>query len=217
MKLFSKIIKNYQLLLMIFINLLISSCIQEEFHTHGNSSYNVPQQGIHPSNNSFNGNNGGMQHGYNQSTHPTHPHNYKQNSYRKQSKLNKYSSYQSKQVNNPYISKEDRELYSTRNTDSSNPYEVSYNPDNPYNISNANVKGYSKRKKYSSNSNEGEPVKVSWDNSYKIKKNDTLWGLSRRYGVTIEEIRKQNNIIGHNLHSGKTIKVPTSTTKSGSR
>ncbi|MCX8239164.1 MAG: LysM peptidoglycan-binding domain-containing protein [Akkermansiaceae bacterium] len=41
-----------------------------------------------------------------------------------------------------------------------------------------------------------------------IKKGDTLWGLSRRYGVSVTAIQKANRISGTNIRAGKTILIP---------
>ena len=41
-----------------------------------------------------------------------------------------------------------------------------------------------------------------------IKRGDTLWGLSRRYGVSVTAIQKANRISGTNVRAGKTILIP---------
>lgn len=41
-----------------------------------------------------------------------------------------------------------------------------------------------------------------------IKRGDTLWGLSRRYGVSVTAIQKANRISGTNIRAGKTILIP---------
>lgn len=41
-----------------------------------------------------------------------------------------------------------------------------------------------------------------------IKRGDTLWGLSRRYGVSVPAIQKANRISGTNIRAGKTILIP---------
>ncbi|KAK9922802.1 hypothetical protein M0R45_031248 [Rubus argutus] len=41
-----------------------------------------------------------------------------------------------------------------------------------------------------------------------IEKGDTLWGLSRRYGVSIDEIKEANGITGDTIYAGKKLIIP---------
>ncbi|ONK81955.1 uncharacterized protein A4U43_C01F34630 [Asparagus officinalis] len=41
-----------------------------------------------------------------------------------------------------------------------------------------------------------------------IVKGDTLWGLSRKYGVTIEAIKGANGITGDKIYAGKKLVIP---------
>ncbi len=41
-----------------------------------------------------------------------------------------------------------------------------------------------------------------------VKKGDTLYGLSRRYGVSVSAIQKANRLSGTTIRTGKTIVIP---------
>lgn len=42
---------------------------------------------------------------------------------------------------------------------------------------------------------------------HKVRKGDTLYSLSKRYGVTVEQLKKYNNLKGNNLAVGQRLKV----------
>ena len=42
---------------------------------------------------------------------------------------------------------------------------------------------------------------------HKIRRGDTLGGIAARYGTTVKQLRKLNNIKGNNITAGKTIRV----------
>lgn len=50
--------------------------------------------------------------------------------------------------------------------------------------------------------------------SHTLKSGDNLSNLSKKYGVSVEEIRKANNMKGDNLRAGETIKIPSKGTSS---
>ena len=45
--------------------------------------------------------------------------------------------------------------------------------------------------------------------TYTVKKGDTLYGISNQYGVSVSELAKLNNIQGSNLSIGQVLKIPT--------
>ena len=42
---------------------------------------------------------------------------------------------------------------------------------------------------------------------HKIRRGDTLGGIAARYGTTVSQLRKLNNIKGNNITAGKTIRI----------
>ncbi|KAG1367764.1 LysM domain containing protein [Cocos nucifera] len=42
----------------------------------------------------------------------------------------------------------------------------------------------------------------------KIEKGDTLWDLSRKYGVSIDVIKEANGITGNTIYAGKKLVIP---------
>ena len=44
---------------------------------------------------------------------------------------------------------------------------------------------------------------------YEVKKGDTLWALSRRYGVTVEQIQATNNLDSSLILIGQVLEIPT--------
>ncbi|MBW1709751.1 MAG: LysM peptidoglycan-binding domain-containing protein [Deltaproteobacteria bacterium] len=43
---------------------------------------------------------------------------------------------------------------------------------------------------------------------YKVKPGDTLWGISRTTGVSVDELKKANNIKGNDLSVGQELLLP---------
>jgi len=44
--------------------------------------------------------------------------------------------------------------------------------------------------------------------THRVKKGDTLYGLSRRYGTTVSAIQRMNGIKGTNIRDGSILKIP---------
>ena len=49
--------------------------------------------------------------------------------------------------------------------------------------------------------------------SYTVVKNDTLWDLSKKYGVSVSDLKKANGISGHLIYVGQKLQIPTKSTK----
>lgn len=49
--------------------------------------------------------------------------------------------------------------------------------------------------------------------SYTVVKNDTLWDLSKKYGVSVNDLKKANGISGHLIYVGQKLQIPTKSTK----
>ncbi|WP_288747822.1 LysM peptidoglycan-binding domain-containing protein [uncultured Lactobacillus sp.] len=49
--------------------------------------------------------------------------------------------------------------------------------------------------------------------SYTVVKNDTLWGLSKKYGVSVSDLKKANGVSGHLIYVGQKLQIPTKSTK----
>lgn len=48
--------------------------------------------------------------------------------------------------------------------------------------------------------------------TYIVQPGDTLYGISKQYGISVEEIRLANNLISNNIVPQQVLKIPTSTT-----
>ncbi|NLC36024.1 MAG: LysM peptidoglycan-binding domain-containing protein, partial [Alcaligenaceae bacterium] len=46
--------------------------------------------------------------------------------------------------------------------------------------------------------------------THTVKRGDTLYSLARRYGTTVQALRKLNNLKGNKLAIGKRLRVPGS-------
>lgn len=49
--------------------------------------------------------------------------------------------------------------------------------------------------------------------SYTVVKNDTLWDLSKKYGVSVSDLKKANGVSGHLIYVGQKLQIPTKSTK----
>lgn len=46
-------------------------------------------------------------------------------------------------------------------------------------------------------------------NTYTVKKGDSLWSISKKFGVTVDELKKHNNLTSNLLNIGQVLKIPT--------
>jgi len=49
--------------------------------------------------------------------------------------------------------------------------------------------------------------KINYSNEYKISQGDTLYSISRRFNMTVDELKEINNITDNNIKIGQTLKV----------
>lgn len=52
------------------------------------------------------------------------------------------------------------------------------------------------------------PTSSTGGSSHTITSGDSLWGLSRKYGVSVDELRQANGISGDKIVTGQTLKIP---------
>ncbi len=52
------------------------------------------------------------------------------------------------------------------------------------------------------------PVASGNSSSHVIQKGDTLWGLSRQYGASVDAIRQANALDGNLIRVGQTLQIP---------
>ena len=45
--------------------------------------------------------------------------------------------------------------------------------------------------------------------SYKVVKNDSLWAISKKYGVSVSSLQKANSLSGNTIYVGQTLKIPS--------
>lgn len=60
----------------------------------------------------------------------------------------------------------------------------------------------------------GKYVPVSGDaNYYVVKKGDTLYKIANTYGISVDELKKANNLTTNNLSIGQTLNIPVEQTE----
>ena len=50
--------------------------------------------------------------------------------------------------------------------------------------------------------------------TYTVQAGDTLYGIAKQFGVTVEEIKLENNLVSNNISVGQVLKIPTVSTTS---
>ena len=56
---------------------------------------------------------------------------------------------------------------------------------------------------------KGVPYNYTIDNEYIVKKGDSLWSISRLYNITVDELKRYNNLTSNLLNIGQILKIPT--------
>ncbi len=55
----------------------------------------------------------------------------------------------------------------------------------------------------------GVPYKpIEGSNIYVVKKGDTLWNIARNFGISVDELKKANNLTSNSLSIGQTLVIP---------
>ena len=53
------------------------------------------------------------------------------------------------------------------------------------------------------------PYTYTLENDYIVKKGDSLWSISRTYGITVDELKKLNNLTSNLLSIGQILRIPS--------
>ena len=48
---------------------------------------------------------------------------------------------------------------------------------------------------------------VNYSNSYRVSQGDTLYSVSKRFGMSVDELKQANGILDNNIKIGQTLKV----------
>lgn len=55
----------------------------------------------------------------------------------------------------------------------------------------------------------GVPYSYTLDNEYIVQKGDSLWSISKKYGITVDELKNYNNLKTNNLSINQILKIPS--------
>ena len=55
----------------------------------------------------------------------------------------------------------------------------------------------------------GVPYSYTLEGEYIVKKGDSLWSISNKYGISVDELKKENNLTSNLLNIGQVLKIPT--------
>ena len=58
-----------------------------------------------------------------------------------------------------------------------------------------------------SNSNNNSNTSVATNGTYTAVAGDSLWGIAHKFGMTLDELKKENGLTSNNLYVGQTLKV----------
>ncbi len=53
-----------------------------------------------------------------------------------------------------------------------------------------------------------EYIGLSTENTYTVKKGDSLWSIAKKYNTTVEQLKAANNLTSNLLNVGQTLKIP---------
>ena len=52
-------------------------------------------------------------------------------------------------------------------------------------------------------------IPIAGSNEYTVKSGDSLWGIAKKYGVTVDELKTLNNLTSNALTIGQLLRIPT--------
>ena len=59
----------------------------------------------------------------------------------------------------------------------------------------------------------GVDYNKTFDNEYIVKKGDSLWSISNKYGITVDDLKKENNLKTNIIKVGQVLKIPKVSTE----